>query len=226
MQPYFLPYIGYFQLIQAVDRFVLYDDVNYITRGYINRNSILLNGQAHRFTLAVNGASQNQLIRDVHLAGVPDKFLNTIQHAYGKAPQFSTVFPMLQSLFVQPDESIAALCQRALQTVMDYLGISTRLLTASSLQCPRQDSAAERLIAICKQLGANQYINSPGGRELYHHEQFARHGIDLQFIQPQAPAYTQGKQPFVANLSIIDPLMWCSREQVIDMLTHYSLARE
>ena len=163
MQPYFLPYLGYFQLMQAVDSFVLYDDVNYITRGYINRNSILLNGQAHRFTLPVNGASQNQLIKDVHLAGIPEKFFSTIQHAYSKAPNFETVFPMLRAMFGQADESISSLCQRSLKTVMAYLGINTRLLTSSSLQCPRQNNAAERLIAICEQLGADQYINSPGG---------------------------------------------------------------
>ena len=123
MQPYLFPYPGYFQLIHAVDAFVVYDDVNYITRGWINRNHILERGQARRITLEVSGASQNRRINEIGVGGNRNKLLRQLHHAYARAPQFDAVFPLLEAVLMHDEPNLARFLANGLQRVCEYLDL-------------------------------------------------------------------------------------------------------
>lgn len=227
MQPYFLPYIGYFQLLKAVDKFVLYDDVNFINRGYINRNNVLVNGNASLFTIPLQNASQNRLIRDVTLssdAAWQKKLLKTVEQSYRKAPQFETVFPIFHDILSYIPENIAELCHYSLLRVSDYLGITTQIVPSSTIYHNEQLKGQERILDICKQEAADHYINPQGGMALYDKDIFASNGIRLSFLKAQLTPYPQFKAPFVPGLSILDVLMFNSTAGVHTLLDQYELA--
>ncbi len=227
MQPYLFPYIGYFQMINAVDVFVFYDDVNYIKKGWINRNRILVNGKDKLFTIPLKDASQNKMINEVDIfLERPEvrKIFETIKQNYKKAPFFSEVFPIIESVFWSPSSTIGDLAILSIKAVNEYLGITT-VLKQSSVDFANTKGLerAERLIAICKQTGAEKYINAIGGQELYTKEYFASQGIDLKFIKSEPIAYKQFDNEFVPWLSIIDVLMFNSVEVVHHLLKKYQI---
>ena len=243
MQPYLFPHIGYFQLMHACDEFLVYDDVAFIPRGYINRNNVLLGGKAHRFTLSVPKASPNRLISELVFGPTPDSLLTTLHHAYARAPYYAQVMPLLQSVFQHEDRRIGALCKYSFERVCDYLGLECRFLLTSELEHDRSLKAQDRLIEMSLMRGAEGYINSIGGRKLYQAAPFAAKGITLSFLASQPSGYRQtpldsrgeagadmhrsGRQAqFVAGLSIIDMLMWCSPGEVRDRLAEYQLLPE
>ncbi|TMO99299.1 hypothetical protein CWC14_04980 [Pseudoalteromonas sp. S3260] len=223
MQPYLFPYLGYYQLVNSVDKFVFYDDVNFIKRGYINRNNILVNGQAQRFTLPVPGATQNKHINEFNFSPEVAKILTTIKQAYAKAPFFKEVYPLIEKVFTQTDRRVSILCRASIKEVFDYLGIQKELFISSELNYERELPAAERLISISNLLNCKQYINSPGGVELYDKDFFMRKGVDLAFIKMNSVSYKQAKNEFVPYLSMIDVLMWNDIEEVKLMLNQYEL---
>ena len=221
MQPYFLPYIGYMQLLNAVDTFVFYDDVAFINRGWINRNRLLANGRELLFTIPLKDASQNRLINEIVVSDEPkwrDKLLRTIEQSYRKAPQFAEVMPITERIirFQAPnlsavsrsDVSVADYCFHSFSELTTYLGITTRLVASSAIYGNSHLKAQERILDICRQEGAERYINPIGGTELYKAEPFAQLGCELRFIQPKPVAYPQlGTADFVPWLSILDMLM-------------------
>lgn len=226
MQPYFLPYIGYFQLLNAVDTFVLYDDVNFINRGWINRNNILLGGKPYLFTIPLQKASQNRLIHEVHLAEDTSwrpKLLKTIQQAYQKAPYFHKVYPLLETIIHFETSTIAGLCTIALQTYATYLQISTTLVTTSRHYGNADLHAQDRILSICKMEKADGYINPIGGMDLYNKERFFEEGLSLHFIKSKPHTYAQFRNAFVPWLSILDVLMFNSVEEVRTLLLDYEL---
>lgn len=235
MQPYLFPHIGYFQLMHACDEFLVYDDVAFIPRGYINRNNVLLGGKAHRFTLSVPKASPNRLISELVFGPTPDSLLTTLHHAYARAPYYAQVMPLLQSVFQHEDRRIGALCQYSFERVCGYLGLDCRFLLTSELEHDRSLKAQERLIEMSLMRGAEGYINSIGGRKLYRAAPFAAEGITLSFLASQPSDYCQTpldsrrserQAEFVAGLSIIDLLMWCSPDEARARLTEYRLLPE
>ncbi|MDF0718778.1 WbqC family protein [Kaistella sp. PBT33-4] len=228
MQPYFFPYIGYFQMINAVDVFVFYDDVNFIKKGWVNRNNFLLNGRGKLFTIPLKDASQNKMINEVKtILESPDvsKILETIKQNYKKAPFFQGVFPVIERVFRLQNSTIGDLAMVSIQVVNEYLGITT-VLQRSSMEFADTKGLerAERLIAICKQVGAETYINAIGGQELYSKEYFASKGIDLKFIKSEPLDYKQFDHEFVPWLSIIDVMMFNSVEDIRKMLKYYTLS--
>lgn len=223
MQPYLFPYLGYYQLAFAVDKFVLYDDVNFIKRGYINRNNILVDGKAQRFTIAVPGNSQNKTIKSLEFSGDTKKFLTTIKHAYCKAPCFDSVYRIIEEVIKDNDRSISNICYKSIRLVFEYLGIKKDLLLSSELDYNLDASAADRLIDITKRLGCSQYINSIGGTSLYEKRYFEKYGVTLNFISMYDISYPQNINGHVPNLSIIDVLMWNNKENVRSLLTKYEL---
>jgi hypothetical protein len=228
MQPYLFPFLGYFQLIAAVDKFVIYDDVTFIKRGWINRNHILLHGKPHLFTVPLQGASQNLLIRDIALHPVEypkwrEKFLKTIAVAYADAPFYGTVREMLLQVLDVAPASIADLARQSLLMVCRYLDLPTQLLPTSSVYLNSHLRAQDRILDICVLEGAKTYFNTPGGRELYSDTSFQERGVALRFLRSQLPAYPQPCGAFVPNLSIIDVMMFNSVETIRSMLEHYEL---
>lgn len=223
MQPYLFPYLGYFQLIRSVDTFVVYDDVNYIKGGWINRNYILAQGNKLLVTLPLQGASPNQLINQVVVGGRQEKLLETIRHCYSKAPQFPEVFPLIEEIIMQQEKNLARFLDHSLRQLCDHLGLHPHWHISSILNKDNNLRGQEKVLAICEELGATHYINVPGGKDLYDREAFGRRGVQLSFIQPRPAAFRQFGNVFVPNLSIIDVMMFNDQEQCRKLLEEYEL---
>lgn len=227
MQPYVFPYIGYFQMINAVDIFVFYDDVNYLKNGWINRNRILVNGNEKLFTLPLKEASSFRLIKEIEVnSGLPvyKKILTTMEQNYRKAPYFSSVFPIIEDVFRADHATIADNAIHSIEAINKYLGMTTTLKRSSvEFSGTKGMDRAERLIEIGKLTGAKEYINAIGGQELYTKEYFASEGIDLKFIKPKPIEYKQFNNEFVPWLSMIDVIMFNSIEDIKLMLNNYIL---
>jgi len=223
MQPYFLPYIGYFQLINVVDKYVIYDDVNYIKGGWINRNKLLLNGKEFMFNLILSGASPNKLINEVLVGYNQSKLVKTIETAYKKAPYFDTVFPMMKIIVEYEDKNLARFIGNSLIQIADYLKFNTKLIYSSELQKNSSLRAQDKVIHICTILQATEYYNAIGGMELYNKANFEAHNIKLRFLKTQLIEYKQFDNLFVPNLSILDVMMFNSVEEINKMLDRYLL---
>lgn len=226
MQPYFFPYIGYFQLLNAVDKFVIYDDVNYIKRGWINRNRILLNDADHSFTIPVLKASQNIIIANTLIdpsSKWRDKLILTMEHAYRNAPYFKEVFPLVEESILKKCPTIATYALHSIETVATYLEIQTEIIPSSGMYGNDALKGPDRILDICLKEAASTYINPCGGVGLYDKQQFTDAKVDLQFIYPEQVSYAQQKNAFIENLSIIDVLMFNSKEQSRKMLTQFTL---
>lgn len=223
MQPYLFPYLGYFQLIRAVDAFVIYDDVNFIKGGWINRNFILAQGDKQLITLPLQGASPNLLINQVTVGGRQNKLVETIRHTYSKAPRFDSVFPMLEDILMQQEKNLARFLENQLRQICAYLGLKPVWHISSTLKKDNDQRGQEKVLDICKELGASQYINVPGGKALYDKDAFADKGLQLSFIQPKTVPYRQFGKGFVPNLSIIDVMMFNDQEQCLKLLKEFEL---
>lgn len=223
MQPYFLPYLGYWQLLSAVDTFVIFDDVNYINRSYITRNSILIEGNSKRITLNSIGASQNKLINQVKAGNNGNKLLKSIEHAYKKSPMFNDVFPLVENILQCPEDNLAKFLGNSIVSIAGYLGINAKIIYSSTLPINNELKSQARVIDICLKLEATTYINAIGGQELYNKSDFLKQNIKLKFLEPELSPYSQFKNEFIPALSIIDIMMFNSKEDIKDMLTNYNL---
>ena len=226
MQPYFFPYIGYWQLIDAVDRFVIYDDVNYIQRGWINRNRVLINGEAKYLTIPLSAASQNKRICDIRLDSSEiwrKKSLKMIELAYRRSPFFNDVFPVIEQLFTDRSIYIAGYLAKIIKTLIEWLDIDTEVIDTSEKYENNNISGEERIIDICRREGADIYINAEGGKGLYSCDAFSARSIKLLFLESKPQEYAQYDNSFVPCLSIIDVMMFNSREAINKMLKNYEL---
>ena len=226
MQPYFFPYLGYWQLINAVDKFVLLDDVNFIMRGYINRNSILVNKKQNLFTIPLDKPSQNKLIKETKLkfdAKSKDNFKKTLELAYKKAPEFNNFYPVIEDIINYSTEDLTQYIKYSIENVQKYLNINTSILISSEIQKNNSLKGEERIIEINKQLKSAVYINPIGGMELYNSENFKKEGIELKFIKMNEIIYKQFNNEFIPNLSMIDILMFNSQNKIKEMLNDYTL---
>ena len=228
MQPYLFPYLGYFQLMAASDRFVAYDDVSYIRQGWVNRNRILVQGQPYLFTLPVRSASSFIPIDQVELHPAQyrawrERFLRTLAQAYARAPHAGTVIPWLRELLDEPHERLVDLLTATLRSTMDRLGLRTAFVPSSRPYANQHLHGQDRILDICRLEGASGYINAIGGMALYDRAVFASRGIELSFLRSRLPAYPQGRHPFVPGLSILDALMHVDVEGLQGMLREYDL---
>jgi len=223
MQPYFFPYIGYWQLINAVDIFVIYDDVNFIKRGYISRNNILQNQKAQLFTLELIGASQNKKINEISVGNNSKKLLKTIKQNYSKAPFFNDVFQVLDEILNNEEKELSKFLGFSLVKIAKYLNIDTKFLYSSDIKNDKTFKAQDRLIEMSKILNATGYINSIGGIELYDKEVFSQNDINLSFLKTHEISYKQFNNEFVPNLSIVDILMFNSKDNIKNMLNQFQL---
>lgn len=226
MQPYFMPYIGYWQLMNLVDQYVIYDDVNFIKGGWINRNRILVNGAPKYFNVPMLGSSSNVLINEVrvdHNAAVTRKSLRSIEGAYKKAPYFDIVNPMLEEVLWCGEDNIAKYIEHSFRVICKYLDIRTELIVSSDLDKDTALKGQDKVIAICRLLGATEYYNAIGGRELYSYEAFREHGLQLKFVETKNIVYQQFDNTFQPNLSIIDVMMFNSRDKIREYLEAYTL---
>jgi hypothetical protein len=223
MQPYLFPYIGYWQLIQAVDIFVIYDDVNYILSGWINRNYILERGSRKLFTLETRGASPNKLINQISVGGNNEKLIKTLYQNYKKAPYFDATMSLLSDLIMNNEKNLARYVSNTIRKTCSYLMIETKLVVSSEGFNNTNLRGADRVIDICKQLGADIYFNAIGGKGLYSKEAFADKGLQLFFIESNPIAYAQFGDIFIPNLSIIDVMMYNTPEAIHEFLGSFRL---
>ncbi len=208
MQPYFLPYVGYYQLAAAVDVFVVYDNIKYTKKGWFNRNRLLLNGSDALFSLPLRKASDALVVRDRFLASDFDreKLLNQFRGAYAGAPQFAATWPLIERVVRHPDQNLFGYIRHAIAETCAHLGIETPIRVSSTVPIEQGLRAQDKVIAVCKALGATTYVNPIGGVGLYSREDFEREGIDLRFLRPLPWEYPQFGAPFVPWLSILDVL--------------------
>lgn len=223
MQPYFLPYIGYFQLINSVDTFVIYDDVNYIKQGWINRNRILLNNIGYVFTLQLNGSSSFRKINEITVGSNKNKILKTFKLAYNHAPYFHTIFPIIEEILLNEEQNLAKFVTFSVKKISQILDINATYILSSDVKKNNELKGQEKVIEICKKLSADTYINAIGGQELYSKTEFQNEDMTLKFIKTNSIVYKQYEHEFVPNLSILDVLMFNSKHRVIEMLNNYSL---
>jgi hypothetical protein len=226
MQPYFMPYIGYFQMIGAADTFVVYDDVNFIKKGWINRNNILVNGKPHLFSLPLENASQHKLINETAIdqnTGWGNKFVKTLQLSYKKAPFFAAVFPLVNEIVMNRETNLAKYVAHSLHSVCSYLEIETNIIISSHIEKNNNFKGQDKIIEICTNLNASRYVNAIGGVALYNKEAFSYHQIDLKFIRSMPIVYSQFSPEFIPNLSIIDVMMFNSPTEIQTMLKQYQL---
>ncbi len=226
MQPYFLPYIGYFQLINAVDKFIIYDEVNYINRGWINRNQILINGKESYITVPLKKASQNKLINELFISKDiqwQKKIMRTVEQAYKKAPFFSDVYLFLKDIVETDNTTIAELNFRSIAALCKYLSIDTIIQPSSSIYENKNLRGQNRILDICLKEGADTYINPIGGIELYDPNYFKNAGVEINFIKSNPITYNQLGKEFIPWLSILDVLMFNDRAKVKTYLNNYCL---
>ena len=227
MQPYFLPYIGYFQLINSVDEFVIYDNIQYTKKGWINRNRILVNGSEKLITLPIAKDSDYLNVNDRVLADSWNnekiKMLNLIKGSYKKAPHYHAAFPIIRSVIELPHTSLFEFIIGGLRLLNSYLGIDTKITISSHIKIDPTLKGKNKVIAICKHLNTDIYINPVGGQLLYNYDDFKHEGLDLKFIKSQNFNYKQYKNEFIPWLSILDVLMFNERKDIIDYLDRYTL---
>lgn len=227
MQPYFFPYIGYFQLINAVDKFVIYDNIEYTKKGWINRNRILKEGVDLMISLPLKKDSDFLFVNQRYLADDWSKsklkLINSIKESYRKAPHFEVTFSLVQEIFNDSNSNLFEFILHSVLQTCKFIGIETEIIVSSTLDYNNELKSEEKVIAICKSIEATQYINSIGGVELYNKNNFSDQGIELNFIKSKPIIYNQFKNEFVPWLSIIDVMMFNSKEVVSDFLNQKEL---
>lgn len=226
MQPYFLPYLGYFQLLAAVDTFVVLDDVNYINQGWVNRNRLLLNGAPHTFTVPLRSASQNKLICDIELVSENNwrhKLTRTIQQSYRRAPCYSQVYPLLLEVVNYPAIRLADFLLHSISQIIKYLALEVEMVSTSRVYKNENLRGQDRILDICNREQADLYLNPIGGLNLYDRATFLEQGIQIKFLRSLPVNYQQGKGDYVPWLSIIDVLMYNELPEVRKMLVQTEL---
>ncbi len=226
MQPYFLPYIGYWQLLNIVDVFVIYDDVNYIKRGWINRNRLLENGNAAYFNVFVKDSSQNRHINEMerfHTDKMESRLLKRIFFCYRKAPYFQEIYPIIQAIISDDEENLSAYLLKSIKFVAEYLDIKTSIIKSSDLDKNVLLKGQEKILDICKKLRAEIYYNPIGGKTLYDKQKFEKENIKLFFLKPVNVKYNQFENEFVPSLSIMDVLMFNGKEKTKMLLSKFEL---
>jgi hypothetical protein len=226
MQPYFFPYIGYFQLIAAVDLFVIYDNIKYTKKGWINRNRILRNGADCVFTVPLRKDSDSLDVRDRAVAADYDRgrLVNQLREAYRRAPHFQDGFSIVEKAVMAPLDNLFDYVHGSVAEVCRYLGIETRIVPSSRFAIDPALRAQDKVLALCEAASASIYVNAIGGQELYDREEFRGRSVDLKFLKTYPIEYPQFGDPFVPWLSIIDVMMFNPITRIREFLeTRYEL---
>jgi hypothetical protein len=227
MQPYFMPYIGYFQLIRAVDTFIIYDNIQYTKKGWINRNKYLFEDKAKLFTIPIKKDSdflnidQRELSQEFENS--KEKLLRLIKYSYKESPNFNIVYPLFESILNYNEKNLFKFIYNSILEVCHYLSIETDIIISSTLPIDHSLKSNNKVLAICNYMKATAYYNSIGGLELYNKEQFLNDGVKLSFIKTKQIKYAQFNNTFVPMLSMLDVMMFNSIEEIQLMLDNYEL---
>jgi len=227
MQPYFFPYIGYFQLMASVDLFIMYDNIKYTKKGWINRNRMLQNGKDIMFSLPLKSDSDFLDVRDRELVADfnREKWLNQIGGAYRRAPYFAQTFPLIEQVVRHEERNLFKFIRHSIVRTCEHLGIATEIRVSSDIPIDHDLKNQDKVLALCKAVGASTYVNAIGGMELYSRDEFWARGVELKFIKSKPFEYAQFDNEFVPWLSIIDVMMFNPKQQIIEYISsQYELA--
>ena len=227
MQPYLLPYLGYFQIMNACDKFVVYDNIKFTKKGWIHRNRMLLNNTDLMFSLPLKKDSDfldidQRFIADTFKSD-KNKILGQIRSSYSKAPHFATAYPVIEGIFNYPDNNLFNFILNSLVAIKAYLSIDTALIVSSTIDIDHSLKGKYRVMEICKNLKAKDYINPIGGMELYDKEEFQQNGLNLYFHKMHPITYPQNSTTFLPSLSILDVMMYNSKDNVTEYLHQFDL---
>ena len=230
MQPYLFPYIGYWQLINAVDTFVIYDNIQFSKKGWFHRNNILLNGKKTLFTIPLKKDSDSLDVIDRLISDDADKIINKIiryiENAYKRATYFKDVFPVVKDIFQNDERNLFKYIYNSVLKICHYLEIDTKIIISSSINIDHTLKSQNKVIALNKALNATKYINPIGGTELYDFKKFQKENIELCFLESEVPEYKQFSNEFIPYLSIIDIMMFNNKDEIKVMLKKYKLKSE
>jgi len=228
MQPYFFPYLGYFQLIAAVDLFIVYDNIKYSKKGWINRNRLLLNGEDAVFSLPLKSGSDALDVRERELAADfnRDKLLHQFEGAYRRAPYFEPTYSLAERIIRYEDGNLFGFLHHSLVAMCEHLEITTQIRRSSDVAIDHRLKSQDKVLALCAAVGAEVYLNASGGRDLYSFDVFRARGVELAFLESRPFEYPQFGAAFVPWLSIIDVLMFNPLDAVQTCITtNYELVR-
>lgn len=211
VQPNYIPWLGYFDLIAQSDVWFWYDDVQYTRRDWRNRNRIAAEDVPEWLTIPVKTKGRfDQIIVDVESDDTRPwkrRHLQSIRRCYGRAPHFETMFAIIEKTFAAGDDRLADLTIRLNEDICAALGLQPRFVRSSQMPGPHDDREG-RLIQLCRAVGGNVYTSGPAARAYIDPRRFAAAGIELRYVIYDYPPYSRGPRPFVPNLSIIDALAW------------------
>lgn len=223
MQPYLFPYIGYFSLVENVNEFVFYDDVNFIKRGWINRNKIVLNNNEYLFTVPLKKASQSKLIKNIEIFDIKlfkKQFIKKLESSYSKSKFYDFGLNYINDVLDFPSKYISELAIYSILKILKFLKIETNI-SVSSIDCPNKKriSGSDRIIDIARSKKCDLYINNIGGYGIYNAEYFRKNDLELKFfgIKDNAQQY--------CHLSIIHLLMNYELEEINSMLKYFSIIK-
>ena len=225
MQPYFLPYLGYFQLISAVDKFIIYDNIKYTKKGWINRNRWLVRGSDVLFTLPLRNGSDALQVNEREISNDFNriKFLNQLTENYRRAPHFDETYSLMEKLLPFEDRNLFRVIYNSALLICRHLHLTTELIISSSIDTVHDLKGRDRVIALCKAVDSKIYINPTGGTALYSPHDFHVNGLILKFIRSRDLLYKQFENHHIPNLSIVDVLMFNPVWRVKELLNEYDL---
>ena len=227
MQPYFIPYLGYFQLIHAVDEFILLDDVEYSKGGWYNRNNLLLGGRKHMCTLPVVKTSDYSLVSSrsfiENIEKEKGKIERIINQAYSKSPFYGETRNLIETILHFQDRNLVNFNANGLKAITAHLGIQTKISFSSDLNIPRDLKNVERVLEICRKKKATSYVNAIGGIDLYDQSAFNEQNIQLSFIKMHEIVYEQRQVNFIPHLSIIDVIFHNGISETRRLLDRFDL---
>ena len=228
MQPYFFPYIGYWQLLNAVDKFIIYDNIQYTKKGWINRNRYLVQNEPAYFTVPLVGAEEYLDIdhREVSNIFWKGKIVNQLNAAYKKAPFYGDLKAILDYTFSNREDNLFVFLKCNIENMMEVLGITTELIVSSSISIDRSKKGEERVIDLCKKVDTATYINPIGGLELYDSNRFKENSLELLFIKSRLTPYKQFDNDFIPALSILDVIAFNGIEGAKQMLNDFDLINQ
>lgn len=225
MQPYFLPYIGYWQLINSVDIFVIYDNIQYTKKGWFNRNRLIKNGKDALFSVSLKKDNDYLNVDERFISNDFDrkKLIAQFKNSYAKAPHIKEIMPLLEEIINFDEDNLFKYIYNSVTKICEYLEIETKILVSSSIDIDHNLKAEKKVLAICEALSATAYINPIGGIDLYSKDKFKSKGLDLRFIKSDNIEYKQFNNDFIPWLSIIDVLMFNNKEETKKMIKGYEL---
>jgi hypothetical protein len=227
MQPYFFPYIGYFQLMAAVDRWISFDDIQFIDKGWVNRNRILhpdVNKEWQYITLPLEKRGRFDKICEISIksdAKWREQMLGKLSSYKRKAPNYKSTIDFVTSCFDTDETNLSRFLTRTLRMTAEYLGIETPIEVQSqmNLTLNEVEHSGQWALRISEKLGATEYINPHSGADIFKEREFDASCIKLTFLKPHLELYAQRQDYFIEGLSIIDVMMWNDREKISEMLT-------